>query len=80
MARYKNIIWNLPGNESAVNVNNDAVKQALLMDIRDELQTLNNVFRCSNFQAIPRVLKDIRARTGRIPTIRRAARKRSKRA
>lgn len=78
MARYKNVQWRLPGNEHDANVNNDVVKQALLMDIRDELQTLNNVFRCSNFLSIPRVLKDIRARTGRIPTIRRSAPKRRK--
>jgi hypothetical protein len=32
----------------------------LLFDIRDELRTLNNVFRCHNALAIPTLLRDIR--------------------
>ena len=36
---------------------------ATLMDIRDELQTLNRVFACTNFQNIPHVLKRISANT-----------------
>ena len=36
---------------------------AVLMDIRDELQTLNRIFGCVNFQRIPRVLDTIAKNT-----------------
>src|SRR5882762_6574866 len=59
MARYKNVAWVLPGNESDTTTPNVVVEQALLMDIRDELQRLNRVFACSNFLSIPRSLRSI---------------------
>lgn len=36
---------------------------AVLMDIRDELQTLNMVFRCHNTLAIPDLLRAIKKNT-----------------
>lgn len=37
------------------------------MDIRVELQRLNSLLHCSNFQAIPHKLDRIRIATARIP-------------
>lgn len=37
----------------------DAIQCVVLMDIRDELQKLNAVFACANFQSIPRTLRTI---------------------
>lgn len=55
MARHKNADWNLaedrPGWEGA--------QLAVLMDIRDELQTLNRLLHCVNFQNIPHKLDRI---------------------
>lgn len=39
------------------------VQLALLMDIRDELQKLNKLLRCENFQAIPTTLSHIAVNT-----------------
>jgi hypothetical protein len=43
----------------------EAAHTALLMDIRDELQQLNRVFACYNFQRIPALLQRISANTYR---------------
>lgn len=58
MARHKNTDWNLP-NPAA---NCEHVGIAILMDIRDELQTLNRLLGCHNFTQIPHVLRGIRAK------------------
>ena len=58
MARHENTDWKLETSPSY-----DDAKVALLMDIRDELQTLNEVFRCSNALAIPGLLRDIKRNT-----------------
>lgn len=59
MARHKNGNWDLletqPGYPGA--------QLAVLMDIRDELQTLNRLLACPNFLAIPRRLEAIRKNT-----------------
>ena len=52
MARYKNQLWNLPDSLQ----NWEQVNTAVLMDIRDELQTLNRLLHCGNFTGIPRTL------------------------
>lgn len=36
---------------------------AVLMDIRSELQSLNRVFACRNFQEMPDILRDIKRKT-----------------
>jgi len=41
----------------------DGVTAALLMDIRDELQTLNRLLACPNFTQIPTTLRAIRKNT-----------------
>lgn len=59
MARYRNIQWSLVGAENATTVPNEMIKMALLMDLRDELQTLNRTLSCRNFINIPRTLRSI---------------------
>lgn len=59
--RHKNVGWNLPERTSTY----DQAQLAVLMDIRDELQELNALFRCHNFLQIPAVLRDIRRNTCR---------------
>ena len=55
MARHKDSSWSLP--EQVVNWEQAGV--AVLMDIRDELKTLNRLLHCQNFIAIPRKLDRI---------------------
>jgi hypothetical protein len=61
--RRKNVKWTLPEGCTW-----DHVKAAVLMDIRDELQTLNRLLGCPNFTGIPETLRQIRRK---IPTRRR---------
>lgn len=59
MRRYNvNQDWELPKD-----ITWDKVPIAVLMDIRDELKTLNQLFHCSNFVAIPTILRAIRRNT-----------------
>lgn len=67
MARHRNVDWNLPDS-----IGWDQVRYALLMDIRDELQALNRIFRCQNFLLIPSKLDAIERNT-RKPKRRRRA-------
>ncbi|KAF0176479.1 MAG: hypothetical protein FD161_3018 [Limisphaerales bacterium] len=64
MARNKNQNWNLPdGNPSEGGGRThqwESIHTALLMDIRDELQQLNRVFACPNFQAMPHEMRKLR--------------------
>lgn len=62
--RLKNVLWEPGENGRAPTW--ERVRVALLMDIRDELQQLNRVLACSNFQAIPRKLDMIRRYTSRL--------------
>lgn len=50
MARFKNVNWNLPGEDTDKTVTHEGVKQALLMDIRDELQEIKQLLKCHNVQ------------------------------
>jgi hypothetical protein len=71
--RHKNGNWSIPTLPNG-NIKWEYVQHALLMDIRDELQRLNNVFSCHNFQRIPWVLDHIVRNT----TKKRKARKKTK--
>ena len=53
MPRFKDGDWNLPKSDKGNPETWDAVKIAVLMDIRDELKRLNSLLHCSNFMAIP---------------------------
>jgi hypothetical protein len=63
MARRKNTEWSIPEVGQSVTV--DQANLAVLMDIRDELQRLNALLHCQNFQAIPRHLTRIAKNTAR---------------
>lgn len=60
--RQKNIRWAVQVNESKRVEWHDA-HLAVLMDLRDELQTLNRLLGCPNFTCIPRVLDEIAKNT-----------------
>jgi hypothetical protein len=64
MARHKNLLWNL--TELVNNgLNCPEIQIALLMDIRDEMRSLNQLLHCPNFVGIPRKLDSIRRNTFR---------------
>ncbi len=67
MARFKNIDWVVKPDkihrDAAANVTE--AKLAVLMDIRDELQTLNGILGCVNFLNIPKVLAAIKVNTAK---------------
>lgn len=54
--KQANLTWNIRGDSF------DDAKMVLLLDIRDELKILNNVFRCENALAVPGLLRAIRDR------------------
>ena len=59
MARHLNANWKLPEKIE----NWEQVRVAVLMDIRDELQALNDLLQCPAFKAIPRTLEKIERNT-----------------
>lgn len=67
MARHKDANWNLADHINAPGIDAGLLRRqvALLMDIRDELKSLNALLHCANFQQIPQVLRSIRRK---IPT------------
>lgn len=60
--RFKNWGWNASRSDGQVH-GFDGAQLAVLMDIRDELQTLNRIIGCHNCIAIPDILRGIRANT-----------------
>jgi hypothetical protein len=62
--RHKNSRWELPADGTG-RLEWTHVQVALLMDIRDEMQRLNNIIGCTNFLAIPYHLEEIRKNTRR---------------
>lgn len=68
MARHKNANWTI--NEKATSW--EEVNTAVLMDIRDELQTLNRVMACPNvsagFIALRQIARDVKRLDRRAPT------------
>lgn len=61
--RHKNVNWDLPTSSTGSIETWDAVKVAVLMDLRDELQKLNALLYCGNFIGIPGVLREIQRNT-----------------
>jgi hypothetical protein len=59
MARHKRHDWNLP----ELSLTWDHAHMAVLMDIRDELENLNRLFRCQNFLGIPASLQRLELNT-----------------
>ena len=64
MARHRNIDWGV-SKDALRTPSYEDVKVSVLMDIRDELQHLNRILDCENFQAIPRKLEAIRRNTAK---------------
>lgn len=67
MSRFRNAQWDLPtagdiGEPTMIKAW-EYVPIAVLMDIRDELQTLNRLLGCRNFTGIPAVLRAIQRNT-----------------
>jgi hypothetical protein len=63
--RQKNVNWYVAapqGDGSIYPDVHDGVILAVLMDIRDELQTLNRLLHCSNFTGMPHDLRQINRR------------------
>jgi hypothetical protein len=60
MAWAKDADWSIP---DPLKASYEAAHLAVLMDLRDELKDLNNLFRCQNFLAIPHILRIIRKNT-----------------
>ena len=69
MARHKDREWSLPDGrptDGGGTVHDwESLHAAILMDIRDELKQLNALLGCSNFRAIPRVLRTIYRNTAK---------------
>jgi hypothetical protein len=61
--RRKNVNWTIISRPDGVPW--DMCQLAVLMDIRDELQTLNRLLGCSNFTAVPSILRGIRRNTAK---------------
>jgi len=59
MARHKNIDWTLPEHLTVWS----QASVAVLMDIRDELKSLNQLLNCPNAIRIPRILDAINYNT-----------------
>jgi hypothetical protein len=58
--RCRGLFWNIADEAGTIYPNmRDGVTVALLMDIRDELQQMNRVWGCHNFQRIPQILDAI---------------------
>ncbi len=70
MPRHRDINWNLPeGVKNATGGKTHRspnVHSALLMDIRDELKTLNRLLSCPNFLRMPMKLEAMRKLLSRI--------------
>lgn len=63
--RHRNCHWILPTDADGRVERWEYVSIAVLMDIRDELQTLNRLLGCPNFTNIPTVLRSIRRNTAK---------------
>lgn len=53
--------WNIVDHNNVITW--EKVPIAVLMDIRAELQTLNRLLGCSNFVAVPTILRSIQRNT-----------------
>lgn len=61
MARHKDANWTLPETLEDW----QQAQLAVLMDIRDELKRMNAVIQCSNFIAVPSILRRISTNTAK---------------
>jgi hypothetical protein len=59
--RKKNYLWNVTTDDGRLC--QDGAIVAVLMDIRDELRTMNSILTCPNFTNIPNTLRSIESNT-----------------
>jgi hypothetical protein len=64
--RRKNANWVI-GDGKSRTVSSEDAALSVLMDVRDELQTLNRLLHCPNFLGVPAVLRNVAMNTKRIP-------------
>lgn len=58
--RKKDIDWHVADEQGVLHSHlRDGVTAAVLMDIRDELQRLNNLLHCHNFTSLPATVRTI---------------------
>lgn len=62
MARHKNSNWELPDSLTSF----DQAALAVLMDVRDELQHLNQTLDGANTRSIPTTLREISSRLQKV--------------
>jgi len=73
MARSRqNVEWEIPQREHDV-PSVESATLCVLMDIREELRTLNALLGCYNFTQIPAVLRSIRRNTTKRPRAKKKA-------
>jgi len=69
MPRHKDENWNLPEGTPTANGSREhqwnSIQAAVLMDIRDEIKSLNALLHCPNFLRIPHKLDEIRRNTAK---------------
>lgn len=61
--RRKNRVWSVCEPDTGNRIAIDGAQLAVLQDIRDELQKLNQLLHCPNCIAIPAILREIRQNT-----------------
>lgn len=69
--RFKNSTFSLADDKGNIG-SWEKVGIAVMMDIRDELQTLNRLLACPNFTGMPETLRQIRRNTANLPKQKRA--------
>jgi hypothetical protein len=62
--RQKDVNWFVTGDDGRI-LSVDHAELAVLMDIRDELKRLNDVFHCNNFIGVPYKLERIARNTSK---------------
>ncbi len=65
--RGRNVEWELKPDPGTNKFSWNQVHAGVLMDIRQELRTLNALLGCHRFMAVPTTLKEIRAAVRRLP-------------
>lgn len=61
--RRKNVIWTVCEKKDGDRISFEGAQLAVLMDLRTELQKLNNLLYCSQCVSIPSVLRQIQRNT-----------------
>lgn len=72
MARRKDVDWFVEASNPSI----DGAQLAVLMDLRDELKTLNRLLHCWRFQAIPVTLSRIDSRIAKNMPLRKSVKRR----